>query len=80
MKAKTIGLIILIVLVAIFVVGNIVVYTEASLWYFKTFQHLRTIVIILVTLVVGVLIGWFIPSPIRKKKTKEQSVSNKQEV
>jgi len=30
--------------------------------------------------VVGVLIGWFIPSPIRKKKTKEQSVSNKQEV
>ncbi|MCD6082159.1 hypothetical protein J7J56_04655 [candidate division WOR-3 bacterium] len=80
MKAKTIGLIILIVLVAIFVVGNIVVHTEASLWYFKTFQHLRTIVIILVTLVVGVLIGWFIPSPIRKKKTKEQSVSNKQEV
>ena len=79
MKAKTIGLIILIVLVAIFVVGNIVVHTEASLWYFKTFQHLRTIVIILVTLVVGVLIGWFIPSPIRKKKTKEQSVSNKQE-
>ena len=80
MKAKTIGLIILIVVVAIFVVGNIVVHTEASLWYFKTFQHLRTIVIILVTLVVGVLIGWFIPSPIRKKKTKEQSVSNKQEV
>lgn len=80
MKAKTIGLIILIVLVAIFVVGNIVIHTEASLWYFKTFQHLRTIVIILVTLVVGVLIGWFIPSPIRKKKTKEQSVSNKQEV
>ena len=80
MKAKTIGLIILIVLVAIFVVGNIVVHTEASLWYFKTFQHLRTIVIILITLVVGVLIGWFIPSPIRKKKSEEQSVSNKQEV
>ena len=80
MKAKTIGLIILIVLVAIFVVGNIVVHTEASLWYFKTFQHLRTIVIILITLVVGVLIGWFIPSPLRKRKPKEQPVSNKQEV
>ena len=80
MKAKTVGLIILIVLVAIFVVGNIVVHTEASLWYFKTFQHLRTIVIILVTLVVGVLIGWFIPSPIREKKSEEQSISNKQEV
>lgn len=66
MSAKLIIWFVLFILFVIFVVGNAVSQTKAALWYFKLF-HLQTIVVTPITLVIGIIIGWFIPSPLRRR-------------